>query len=694
MKAARRAAPLDPLAVAKLGTSGLTVADAAALGITSLTRAQTQALHVKFHPLRSMRIAYHGPDGSPISDWPKGAPFYRVRYLEEPVGFDAMVKKAPRYVQLPGTAPVAYYPRWAGWRKVCEDADTPLVLTEGELKAAKATLSGFPTIGLGGVYNWRSYKMGVPFLPSLDPVAWERRNVYIAFDSDVRENRMVLEALRELAEQLHRRGAYVHLASLPQLEGLEKVGLDDFLVRSGPDAFAGLLHEAEPLGLTAPLWGLNSRYVYAQDPGLVYDVETRAKGSPNAFKDHMKSTEEYLERDVKPNGEVGRRAVSAAGAWLRWPLRNEVRRLTYRPGQGRYVDGEYNIWPGWGVQPKPKVTRRDVAPFLELLAHLFTGAEPEAMEWFLDWCACPLQRPGVKLFSAVVFHGVRHGTGKSFVGYTLGRVYGKNFTEISQMDLHNSFNEWAEGKQLVLGDDVTGPNRRADADFLKKLITQRELRVNGKYVPTYVVPDCVNYFFTANHPDSFFLEDDDRRFFIHEVVVGPIAAKGWYTRYERWLDGGGSSSLFRWLLDRDIRDFNHAGPALRTAAKQRMTMTVRSDLGEWVRTLRDAPGQVLKVGTISIDKDLFTSAELLELYDPERRTGTTANGLGRELSRAGFRQVSGGRPVKLSDGTQARYFAARQPERWLAASTGDAARHVDGFALALGAKESKRAGRY
>ena len=58
-----------------------------------------------------------------------------------------------------------------------------------------------------------------------------------------------------------------------------------------------------------------------------------------------------------------------------------------------------------------------------------------------------------------------------------------------------------------MGDDVTGSDKRADADFLKKLITQKELRVNVKYLPAYTVKDCINYFFTANHPDSFFLED-------------------------------------------------------------------------------------------------------------------------------------------------------------------------------------------
>lgn len=679
----RRASTTHEKAVAlgdaKLQSSGLTLADAQLLGMHCLGPQQTAQLHPAFKPLCSLRLDYFGPDGQPLPDWPGAQPFYRLRYLETPTDFAALTdKKPPRYVQAPNTAPVAYYPANCRWPGLLTDPDQPLILTEGELKAAKACKEGFPTIGLGGVYNWRSYKVGLTWLPSLDGVVWLRRNVYICFDSDYQTNPMVCNALRELADELHRRGAFVHLVSLPQLPGLDKVGLDDFLVHAGPSAvkmFRGLLTEAEPLGLTAPLWSLNDKYVYVQDPGLIVNQATRFKASPSAFKEHLEAPLNYHERGLKPDGSVSFKAVSAAVAWLRWPLRTEVAKLTYRPGAEQFLAQplpQFNIWPGWGVTP----TAGDVAPFLQLVEHIFTGAEVEAQLWFLRWCAYPLQYPGVKLFSSVVIHGIKHGTGKSLLGYTLGRIYGKNFTEISQLDLHNSFNEWAEGKQFVMGDDVTGSNKRQDADFLKKLITQRELRVNGKYVPTYTVPDCINYYFTANHPDSFFLEDDDRRFFIHEVQVGALPEE-FYAEYDLWLDTGGSAAVFQYLLDLDLGDFNPAAPAFKTAAKERMIANVQSDLAGWVRSLMATPDHALKVGDLVVDKELFTSKELLQFYDPTGKTGTTANGLGRELARAGVRQVCHGKPVRLADGSQARYYAVRRPDAWLTAPYQAVVSHLD-----------------
>lgn len=186
-------------------------------------------------------------------------------------------------------------------------------------------------------------------------------------------------------------------------------------------------------------------------------------------------------------------------------------------------------------------------------------------------------------------------------------------------------------------------------------------------MPTYTVPDCINYFFTANHPDSFFLEDDDRRFFIHEVQVGPMD-EAFYMEYDLWLDTGGSSAVFDYLLNLDVGDFNPAAPAFRTAAKERMIANVQSDLAGWVRQLMATPDHVLRVGDLVIDKDLFTSKELLQFYDPSGKTGTTANGLGRELARAGVRQVCGGKPIRLADGSQGRFYAVRNPDQWLKSS--------------------------
>lgn len=667
------------LGEAKLLSSGIDPKQAKNLGLSYLAAEQTAKLHTAFKPLCSLKIAYHNHLGEPLIDAPKSKPFYRVRYLEMPTDFQSLTDKKPvRYVQEPLTAPVAYFPLNQEWEALVKDPSQPLLITEGELKAIKACQEGFPCLGLGGVYNWRSHKLGIEWLPSLEPVDWRKRNVYIVFDSDFATNVMVCYALKELADALHDRGAFVYLVTLPTLEADKKVGLDDFLTDAGPSSqnmLRKLLHDAEPLGLTKPLWTMNEKYIYIENPGLVIQQATRYKSSASAFKDHLESTLTYQERELKKDGVLSYKAVSAAAAWMRWPMRRQVHKLTYAPGAEKFITNSptaYNTWSGWGVQP----IKGDVTPFLKLIDHLFTGAEPEAKTWFLKWCAFPLQYPGTKMFSSCVFHGIKHGTGKSFIGYTLGKIYGDNFTEIAQGDLHGGFNEWAEAKQFVMGDDISGSTKRQDADLLKKFITQKSLRINAKYVPSYTVPDCINYFFTANHPDAFFLEDDDRRFFIHEVLVGPMA-QDFYKEYELWLDTEGGSAVFDYLLKLKMGDFDPSSPAFRTSAKERMIANVQSDLATWVRSLLAIPDSVLRVGDIPLSKDLFTAKELLHIYNPLGSGNLTANGMGRELSRAGIHQVASGMPLRLKDGSQGRYYAVRNPESWLGRTPKECSAHVD-----------------
>jgi len=692
-KTTKRTKPVDShvlqLAKDKLQTSGLTVADAEILGIEFLDAAKTAQAHKAFKALTSLKINYYSPiDGKPLSPWPKWPAFYRIRYLEQPADFNQLTEAKPmRYVNEPGAGVAAYFPRNVDWSTIIADPDEPLIITEGELKAAKACKEGYPTIGLGGVYNFRSSSLGITFLDELEAINWCKRRVYIIYDSDFRTNGQVCSALNALANELMARGAIPYTTPLPDVVEGGKTGLDDFLLTcTDQDELGSLLRDRSvPLTLAQTLWDLNKEVAYVRDPGLIIVKKTNQKLTPGSFKEHAYATYDASEQVMNKDGDISIRPVSAAAAWLKWQLRHEVNILTYKPGAEQLIgDGTptamWNVWPGWGCQPK----KGDVKPFLQLVDHLFTGADKGAKEWFLRWCAYPLQYPGTKLFTSVLLYGVRHGTGKSLVGYTLGKIYGRNFTEISQLELHGAFNEYAEAKQLIMADDITGSNKRQDNDLLKKLITQKEMRINMKYMPSYVVPDCINYMFTANQPDTLFLEDDDRRHFVHEVLVAPLEEE-FYVDYTLWLDTGGAEAVFDYLLKLDIGDFNPAAHAFRTAAKERMIADVKSDLGAWVARLRTDPDSVLRLGEMNIPGDLFTNRHLLNLYDPDGRTGTTANGLGREMRRSGFVYACGGTPVKGPEGLE-RYYIVRNHNKWLGAESKDVVKHLADLAKKKEAK--------
>lgn len=667
----RKVERLSQLAVAKLESSGLDEADADALGMYSVDNAVTLSDNFEGNP--ALVLPYYAADGSPLrahSAWPD---FYRIRYLDEAKGVkgfgDVTGGKRQRYSQPPSTGVCAYLPRLSDWTRIAEDTREPILITEGELKAAKACKEGFPTIGLGGVYNFRQSRMGIFWLPELEAIQWARRRTIIVYDSDYQQKPEICDAINALAEELQERGALVEVATLPDVyeEEDRKTGLDDFLVARGADGLVKVLAESEPLAMTSRLWAMNEEIVYVASPGLVVVQDTLHKMKPSDFTGHSKwSTASVPERIMRRDGTVSYEKTGAASTWLSWPLRQAVDRLTYKPGQGRFVEHngrrQFNQWPGWGCEPK----KGDIKPWLKLCEFIFAGADKGFQDWFLDWCAYPLQYPGTKMFSAVVVHGRATGTGKSLIGYTLGRIYGSNFTKINNKHLHGDFNGWAENRSFVLGDEISGSDKRSESDAMKAVITQEEVSINVKMIPEYTVEDCINYYFTSNHADAFFVEDKDRRYAVHEVIHEDPLPLEFYTEYDAWKAGDGPAALFHWLLQRDLSNFNPKAPPPKTAALQRMILQGKGDLALWCKELAESPESKLRVGQMRHVRDMFTSRELLEMYRKENDDNgkVTANGISRQLAAAGFHMAYGGQPIKLSNGTQGRYFIIRNADRW------------------------------
>lgn len=645
----------------KLLSSGLTSAQGAALGMYEVPSAAQ--LDKGFGARPALVIPYFGPDKKPLTAHPKWPNFYRVRYLDKaPVDFKALTgDKDQRYDQPFGTGVCAYLPLSADWKTIKDDPEYDVIITEGELKAAAATEAGFPTIGLGGVWNFRSSREGTWFLPELEDFDWARRTTFICFDSDYLNKPNVCLAINGLCDELQERGAIIKLLALPPAEDDKKVGLDDYLLDHTTDDLKDLLASAEHLGMTRALWRINEEIVYVENPGLIVVEDTMQKMNADTFKGHSRwATASATEVKVGAKGDLVRDKVPAAPVWLRWPLRRSVSRLTYAPGQPRVtVQRELNQWPGWGLEPK----KGSVDPWLKLTKFIFEDAEPGVLDYFYDWCAYPIQNPGAKLFVGVVIHGIAQGTGKTLIGYTLGRIYGANFKEIDDDDLEESY--WAENKQFILGDEVSGKDNRTYMNTLKRLITKDTVNINIKFVPQYELPNRMNFLFTSQHGDSFFLEDKDRRFLVIEVVGDPLA-DSFYKDYDKWYKGDGAAHLMQWLLDRKIsKDFNPNARAPTTYAKERMIAATKGDAGAWVHELKNFPDQVLKFGDMYHTRDLFTSKELLDMYERDHpNSRMTAVGLGRQLAAAGFSQVYKGQPLENADGKMARFFAIRNGDKW------------------------------
>lgn len=198
------------------------------------------------------------------------APFYRVRLFHP-------TPKGAKYLQPSNVGTWIYFPR--NFRQLLERAikaghQGPVIITEGEKKAAKAAQHGFLACGVGGVYNWRSKTLILPedttlaknregqivakipgdtmqtptvdrrgvlaqgLRPLIDLIRKHNLKVVIAFDSDAPPNPDVQKAAAELAFEMRFSGIptqNIRQLELSKLTGT-KVGLDDYLVDKGANA--------------------------------------------------------------------------------------------------------------------------------------------------------------------------------------------------------------------------------------------------------------------------------------------------------------------------------------------------------------------------------------------------------------------------------------------------------------------------
>lgn len=638
--------------VADLLKSGLAKERVKKLGVYPMSAAQLEGLAER--PIGAgYAIPYPDFEG-------KKTQFARYKLLDRVVFRGSSM----RYWQPPNTPPRLYVPPLIAWKDVLKNKDLEVWITEGEKKAASLCALGVPCVAVSGVWAWTSKKFQQSLIPELRVLM--PRSMVLCFDSDAEENPSIKGALTALAIQIERLGGSVRLCQLPQVKKQEKTGLDDFIVHYKKSALKELAAlDKEPLGLSAALHALNLELMYVEEQQQFFHTKTQKFSHALLLINTI-----MADRMITVYDRAGQaKQINAAAEWVKWPQRRLAPRIEYQPGKPQSLeDGSYNLWKGWGVEPK----EGDTKPFDELFAYLSSELTLEQRTWWLQWMAYPLQHPGVKLFSACLIYSHHHGTGKSVLGYTLGRIYGENYVEVTQENLHSAFNDWARCRQFILGDEITGSDRRSDADKLKHLITRPKILVNQKFQPVYEIADTCNYLLTTNQPDAIFIEKTDRRNFIVEISGEPLS-KAFYAVYDRFYKSDkGAAAVFHKLLNVNLAGFDPHAAAPQTEAKEAMRVISGSEADGMIRDFLTNPGAVLKIGSVPVGRELLTLKEIQDLLDPTGRLGRM------QIARA-LRRLNTPPPflVRARDGMKYLY-AVKNFDHWIKADHATRAAHYDG----------------
>lgn len=405
---------------------------------------------------------------------------------------------------------------------------------------------------------------------------------------------------------------------------------------------------------------MNLQYAWVEKQGRVYRFNFRDFVPIDLLR------QQYVNEGMYVKSGNSMKWLSNAELWHRSPNRRTHANVNFMPGEPLIVDNCINLWEGWSVTP----ATGDITPWNDMLNHLF-GEDAAMRWWFEQWVAYPLQNPGAKLSTAVVLWSGKQGVGKSMIGETIGKLYGKNFRTLTSAELHASFNGWMRDCQFALGEENSSSSQRDDSNRLKFLITGASISVNEKFQPAIELNNCANFLFTSNHADAFYLEDADRRYFVWEITADRKPDE-FFTRFVEWRDDpNGIGALMDYLLKLDLTGFLPKGNAPVTEAKRDMIRNSKTDLERWLEETLEDTDTVLGV----LGKEVINLEELTEVYSRARGTRTSTNAVSRAFGRRGSyakRRVMTTRRVPRRV-----LFSVINHEKWEAASDKDWAAEYD-----------------
>lgn len=334
---------------------------------------------------------------------------------------------------------------------------------------------------------------------------------------------------------------------------------------------------------------LPDRYALIYSTNTVYDINTNLIMSVEAMR------------------------LAVGKSHVDWWLSSDKRKmilpdqLVFDPS-GQAKPPEINMFRGIEMVPEPT---GDYAPILELLTHLCAeSAETDqgvtdVFDWVLKWLALPLQKPGTKMRSALIFHGTQ-GAGKNLFFEIVAKIYGRHAIVVGQEQLEEKHNDWCSAKLFMIGDEVIARNELYhQKNKLKAFITGDTIQINPKYLPIRTERNHVNVVFLSNEDQPLVLEESDRRYF---VVYTPHMHKGdLYQRVADCLDNGGAEAFYAHLLGLDLHGFNaFAMPPMTTAKRNLIALSLRPEhrfVYEWI------------CGHLSVPLSPCTAGQLFRVFE-------------------------------------------------------------------------------
>ena len=299
---------------------------------------------------------------------------------------------------------------------------------------------------------------------------------------------------------------------------------------------------------------MNARYVFVESLNVIFDLKPGTL--PNGEKKMPQIVPQHgMEARYKNKSVVvGRKPVNWFQYWFAHPERAEFKDIGCYPPDA--VPARcLNMFEGFAVASVQGKWKK----LEQFLRETICGKEPGAYDYLYKFVCWWVQNPCVTPEIAIVLLGSQ-GIGKSvfvleFLGGLIGQRHLLHFTNPKALvDDHNE--EWA-WPLLKFFNEMTYGHDKAISGMLKALDTEKEIRINPKFVKAYMTPNlALNTYATNEKSGGLPLDHDDRRKLVLDVATSRKEDHAYFEDLTRALKNGELSAFLHDALREDLTGFN------------------------------------------------------------------------------------------------------------------------------------------
>ena len=251
--------------------------------------------------------------------------------------------------------------------------------------------------------------------------------------------------------------------------------------------------------------------------------------------------------------------------WLADPHKRKYRSRDFLPPPLPVPDECLNLYYGIAAASLPPVMGHvSIEPYLrhvDLLCGNWDGDHPDYANYLHNLIAQKMQTPGSKWGVMPIIMSAQ-GVGKDIWFDFLARVFGQyqcikddGIHKFSGMNSH-----CLEGKLLCCLQEMGYKDTRQHEEALKALITNETIKVEKKYVNSFVVTNVVDFIGFTNQFGAINVSPDDRRYFVltadsrfmqDAAYILPLLAF--------FREPSNQRAVYDWYMARDITGFNSSG---------------------------------------------------------------------------------------------------------------------------------------